>query len=130
MRDKNQQGASAVEFALILPLLLTLMLGVIEFGFFFNQQLSITQAAREGARDYAIHHSDPGYSQAELEAIVAKAAPALGEVTTKVSSTNNCSGSSKTAIVTVSRSYTTLTGWFEFLTDTELNGEGAMRCGG
>lgn len=130
MRNNDQQGASAIEFALILPLILTLMIGIIEFGFLFNQQISITQAAREGARDYAIHHSDPGYSQAKLEAAVAKAAPTLGETSTKVSPTNNCTGSSKTTIVTVTRSYRSLTGWFEFLADMELNGKGAMRCGG
>jgi hypothetical protein len=39
-----------VEFALVLPLLLGLLFGIIEFGFLFKDQLSIQQAAREGAR--------------------------------------------------------------------------------
>jgi len=47
---KNQKGAALVEFGLILPLLILLIFGVIEFGLLlFNQQV-ITNAAREGAR--------------------------------------------------------------------------------
>ena len=46
----SQNGQSVVEFALILPLLLLLTFGIIEFGFFvFNKQI-ITNAAREAAR--------------------------------------------------------------------------------
>ncbi len=46
----NQKGAAAVEFAIVLSLLLTLIFGMIEFGLaMFNQQV-ITNAAREGAR--------------------------------------------------------------------------------
>jgi len=46
----NQQGATAVEFAIVLSLLIVLIFGIIEFGLFiFNRQI-ITNAAREGAR--------------------------------------------------------------------------------
>jgi len=46
----NQKGATAVEFAIVLSLLITLIFGVIEFSLFiFNRQV-ITNAAREGAR--------------------------------------------------------------------------------
>jgi Flp pilus assembly protein TadG len=38
------------EFALILPLLLTLVLGIIQFGFLFGTHLGLTNATREGAR--------------------------------------------------------------------------------
>ena len=43
-------GQSVLEFALVLPLLLLLTFGVIEFGFFVYNQQIITNAAREGAR--------------------------------------------------------------------------------
>ena len=46
----SQGGQSIVEFALVLPLLLLLTFGVIEFGFFVYNQQIITNAAREGAR--------------------------------------------------------------------------------
>jgi Flp pilus assembly protein TadG len=45
-----QSGAEVVEFALTLPLLLLVVLGIIEFGFLFQQYEVVTNAAREGAR--------------------------------------------------------------------------------
>jgi hypothetical protein len=40
--------------ALLLPLLLTIVFGIIEFGFVFNAQVSLTQSVREGVRAGAI----------------------------------------------------------------------------
>ncbi len=45
-----------VEFAIILPLLLMLLMGIIEFGRAYNTQISIQAAAREGARELALRH--------------------------------------------------------------------------
>ncbi|MGH2756907.1 MAG: TadE/TadG family type IV pilus assembly protein [Actinomycetota bacterium] len=39
-----------MEFALVLPLLLLLVFGIIEFGFIFNRWVTVTHAAREGVR--------------------------------------------------------------------------------
>lgn len=50
-------GQSTVEFALILPVLLLILLGIIEFGWLFSSRIIITSAAREGARVYAISGS-------------------------------------------------------------------------
>jgi len=52
---KSERGQSAVEFALVLPILIIILLGIIEFGWFLNAKITITSAAREGARVYAIH---------------------------------------------------------------------------
>lgn len=46
----DERGAVAVEFALLLPLLITLLVGIIQFGLAFNTKLSLTHATREGAR--------------------------------------------------------------------------------
>jgi len=46
----SDRGATAVEFALLLPLLLLLVFGIIDFGRAINAQITLTQAAREGAR--------------------------------------------------------------------------------
>ena len=59
MRGQRDRGAAAVEFALVLPLLLLLVLGIFEFGRVFNIQISLSNAAREGARHMAVH-DDPG----------------------------------------------------------------------
>jgi len=47
---RRQRGAAAVEFALVLPLLLTLVMGTIDWGWFFYIDQLCTNAAREGAR--------------------------------------------------------------------------------
>ncbi|MHB1593083.1 MAG: TadE/TadG family type IV pilus assembly protein [Streptosporangiaceae bacterium] len=49
-RPARDRGAVAVEFALLLPLLLLIIFGIIDFGRAFNAQVTLTQAAREGAR--------------------------------------------------------------------------------
>jgi Flp pilus assembly protein TadG len=46
----RDRGAVVVEFALLLPLLVLLVFGIIDFGRAFNAQIALTQAAREGAR--------------------------------------------------------------------------------
>jgi Flp pilus assembly protein TadG len=47
---KNEKGQSLVEFAILLPLLLLLLMGILEFGIMLNSYLTINNAAREGAR--------------------------------------------------------------------------------
>jgi Flp pilus assembly protein TadG len=49
-RIRSERGAELIEFALTLPLLLLLVLGIIEFGFLFQEYEVVTNAAREGAR--------------------------------------------------------------------------------
>ncbi|MFK4299101.1 Flp pilus assembly protein TadG [Arthrobacter sp. GAS37] len=49
-RNVRQRGAAAVEFALVLPLLLSMLLGVIDFGTALGQSISLQGAARESAR--------------------------------------------------------------------------------
>jgi Flp pilus assembly protein TadG len=47
---RREQGAALVELALILPLLLVVIAGIVDFGFAFQRYEVITNAAREGAR--------------------------------------------------------------------------------
>ena len=47
---KNHRGASAVEFALVLPLLAVILFGVIEFGLLMFDKQVITNASREGSK--------------------------------------------------------------------------------
>jgi Flp pilus assembly protein TadG len=56
--EKDQQGQSIVEVALILPILILLFMGIIEFGIIFHNYLVITNASREGARVAIIGSSD------------------------------------------------------------------------
>ena len=47
---RSETGTSAVEFALILPLLVIILFGIIEFGIALYRQAVLTNASREGAR--------------------------------------------------------------------------------
>jgi Flp pilus assembly protein TadG len=49
-RRNEQRGAAAVEFALVLPVLLFIVLGTIDWGWYFYVSQVVTNAAREGAR--------------------------------------------------------------------------------
>jgi Flp pilus assembly protein TadG len=49
-RGRGQEGAAAVEFALVLPILIFLVLGGMDFGHRLYMQHLITNASREGAR--------------------------------------------------------------------------------
>jgi Flp pilus assembly protein TadG len=48
--NKRERGASLVEFAFVLPFLLILALGIVEFGFVLGQMNDVRYGAREGAR--------------------------------------------------------------------------------
>jgi Flp pilus assembly protein TadG len=50
----SEQGAAAVEMALLLPVLLLILFGIIDFGRMYNAQIALTQAAREGVRGLAL----------------------------------------------------------------------------
>ncbi|GAA4066510.1 TadE/TadG family type IV pilus assembly protein [Agromyces indicus] len=125
---KADDGAAAVEFALVTPLLLLIILAIADLGWVFNQQLTLTAAAREGARIMAVHHDDPGASgraEARVNELV------NSEVT--VSFTATCSPAilDDVATVTVSAPLDDLTGWLSSIaSSTSLTGVGSMRCGG
>lgn len=46
----RERGAAAVEFALVLPVLVMIMMGIIDFGMVTNAQAIVANAARDGAR--------------------------------------------------------------------------------
>jgi len=65
---KSQEGATLVEFAIILPLLLLLIFGIIEFGLFLFNRHVITNAVREAARAGIVVRI-PRLSNEEIETI-------------------------------------------------------------
>ena len=57
MSRASERGAVAVEFAILAPLLIMLLLGIMEFGRAYNVQITLSNAAREGVRVMAINNS-------------------------------------------------------------------------
>lgn len=47
---KTESGQSLVEFALVIPVLLLFIMGILEFGWLLNAKITLTGGAREGAR--------------------------------------------------------------------------------
>jgi Flp pilus assembly protein TadG len=54
-RVPGEKGANLVEFALVMPLLLLLVLGIVEFSWLLARNLDVNQGAREGARMIAVN---------------------------------------------------------------------------
>ena len=52
---KNERGVALLELAIITPVLLLLIMGIVEFGWLFNGYITLTGAAREGARVAAVN---------------------------------------------------------------------------
>lgn len=63
---KKEEGQALVEFALILPILLLLIIAVIDFGWLFMARIRVTNAAREAVRYYAVH-KDTGNTEGAVE---------------------------------------------------------------
>jgi hypothetical protein len=55
----NDRGAAAVEFALVVPVLLMILFGIIDYGLLFNNSLSVKQGVREGARQGVVANYGP-----------------------------------------------------------------------
>ncbi|MGE5589961.1 MAG: TadE/TadG family type IV pilus assembly protein [Bacillota bacterium] len=72
---RDQRGQSVVEFALVVPILLLLVLGIMEFGRAYSTNLSLQNAVREGAR-LAV----TGSTDAQVVQRVRDAAPTLDPV--------------------------------------------------
>ncbi|MGH8867316.1 MAG: TadE/TadG family type IV pilus assembly protein [Actinomycetes bacterium] len=129
----REAGAAAVEFALILPILLLLVFGIIDFGRALNAQITVTQAAREGARLAAL-----GRPTSEVTTRVTDAAQLNGVTATSTVCPTTTTPTS-TATVTANYPFTYITpvgaiaglfsgggGYGSFT----LTGKGVMRCGG
>jgi Flp pilus assembly protein TadG len=67
-RARDERGAAAVEFALVLPVLLLIIFGIIDFGRMLYTKITITEAAQTGARAGAIFGQAKGEDQAKLAA--------------------------------------------------------------
>lgn len=127
----QDRGAEMVEFAIVLPVLLLLVLGIIEFGFLLHEQATLAGAAREGARDMAIHNNAN-----QAETVTVAAAQPLVDLTTAGANVAVSPAVCEPGVnVTVTATYThsSLTGVLAMIdraTPIQLTGKGVMRCGG
>ncbi|MBS4751335.1 pilus assembly protein [Nocardioides sp. zg-ZUI104] len=79
-RARRERGAAAVEFALIVPVLMLLVFGIINYGHMLSVRQSVSQAAAEGARAAAVEPGDAAKKTASATAAVADALGAHNQV--------------------------------------------------
>ena len=58
--NSREDGQAMVEFAIVVPVLLMVVLGIIQFGILFNHSLTLTDAVRAGARQGSGQPNAPG----------------------------------------------------------------------
>jgi Flp pilus assembly protein TadG len=71
---KSERGQTMVEFTLIVPILLVLMLGIAQFGITFNNYVTLTDAVRAGARKAAVSRNTSNPAGACEAAVLAAGA--------------------------------------------------------
>ena len=68
-RRRDDRGAAAVEAAIVTPMVLLLMLGILEFGMFFKNSLSASEAAKAGVRIASATPRNTGYAQKAVDRV-------------------------------------------------------------
>lgn len=124
MSKASERGAVAVEFALLAPILIMILLGIMEFGRAYAVQTTLTNAAREGVRTMAINNSQSDAKAAALNA-APSIFPALQDSNFTFSAASCTAGSQMT--LTLNYTLNTLTG---IAGPFAMTARGTMLCGG
>jgi len=128
-RLRDDRGASAVEFAFIVPLLILLVVGIAEFGRAFQVDSTLNAAAREGVRTMALQN-DQAATRAMVRSVASSLNPAItdGQIAISPSScpVNGTTGTNVT--VTIAYRLPFFTGFFG--AGVTLHATGVMRCNG
>ena len=127
----GQRGAAAVEFAIVLPLLLTLTLGAIDWGWYFYVDQLVTNAAREGARAGTLISPPPTSTTSEAEGAAEEASLAyLNRVSlseTGVSATHTTVDGTDAISVTITYPVGSVTGFLSALMPANAVATAVMR---
>lgn len=130
---ESDRGAAAVEFALVLPLLLLIVFGIIDFGRAYNMQISLSQGAREGVRVLALNGST-----SDATARTEQAAYPVTEIGLSMTTCPVPALPTDDAVVLATRTYDYITPiqgvlalmGLDSLATPVIEGRGRMRCNG
>ncbi|KRB43864.1 TadE/TadG family type IV pilus assembly protein [Terrabacter sp. Root181] len=133
---RTERGASAVEFAIVLPVLFLVLAGIVDFGRAYFAQIELSNAAREGARAAVV--LPLGSTPAPTTEVAARVAAALPGISDATVTPVYCPSANSTlrATVAVSRPFQ----WIVLgpamriiggsLADGTIRATGVMQCGG
>lgn len=108
-RDRSEKGASLVEFALVAPLLILLLFGIVEFGWVFAQNLEVKHIAREVGRIATVGDPDTVINSRACSGTIADV--------TSVSMSPSSAAAGDAVTVTVTASVQQITGLFGWVFD-------------
>lgn len=120
---RSERGAAAVEFALVLPILIVLVFGIVEFARAFQVQATLAAAARESVRILALQDDSAG-----AVAAAQAASTSLNPGLTSANVAPTACGSGDTARIDITYTHPFLTGFFG--SGIDLTARGVMRCNG
>lgn len=124
--DDRARGAAVVEFAVVLPLLLTILFGIIEYGWVFMVRQTLQTAAREGCRIAVLQTTTSPYTNV-LDRVAQVMEP-TGLSTYTVTMTHATSGNPiETVVVEVPYDDVSLMGGFFGTHSYDLGGTCSMR---
>jgi Flp pilus assembly protein TadG len=124
----NERGAAAVEFALVLPLLILLIFGIVEFSIAYNNKQGLHAAAREGARLASLPTSSETAIQDRVNSSLQGTVSGTPTITISPDVTYPCADrDGQTVVVTVSAPHDIDIPLWGSETIT-LTGKGEFRC--
>lgn len=133
-RRSSEDGAAALEFAVVLPILVLLVLGIVDFSRGFQAHIALTQAVREAVRPLALSLTEDGVGPLDL-------AQQRFDATVDTSSTHaasltidaDCEGNATNAVVEGTATVNFVTPLGNFIggaTSFAVESRAEMRCGG
>lgn len=128
----DENGAAAIEFALIATILFMLLFGILQFGQFYSQYQVFQGAAREGARFAAARPSsgDPVPMDEVRDRVVQAADPYEITEPSSIAVTPECSSATSSDPITVSWIQEFRIDWFPFIPpiNQDVTIKGVFRC--
>ncbi len=131
--SRRKQGTSVVEMAIVLPLLLTVVFAIGDFGVAYTRWSSLTNATREGARAGVVFRAtcDAAAVQTEIETTLTNFAASSGldggTITTTITGACGGRGTPLTVQATAPHSYFALSALAGLAPSTGLSARSVMR---
>jgi Flp pilus assembly protein TadG len=129
LNHADERGAAVVEFAIVLPLLVMFLLGIIQFSLMYNRQQALHAAAREGGRVAAIPTSTQDDITAAVDAALAGTAfDSARVITISPNTTQPCLDNQGATVTVTVTADSDLDIPFWDSTSIDLTGKGSFRC--